>query len=302
MAARSTASSATPRTAAAAPSTAAAPAGVVAPDLAAIKARQQAAWASGDYAVVGTTVQIVGELLVEAVDPRANHRVADVAAGSGNTALAAARRGCEVVAVDYVPALLERGRRRAAAEGLIVDFREGDAEALPLEDGACDRVLSTFGVMFTADHRRAAGELLRVLRPGGSIGLANWTPESAIGRMFGVISKYVPPPAGLAPASKWGTEGYLAELFRGDPARGARVRAITATRRDYRFRYRSASHWLDVMRSWYGPMVKTFAALDAQRQAALAGELTAFMESESRSGDATLVVPSEYLEVVITTK
>jgi ubiquinone/menaquinone biosynthesis C-methylase UbiE len=273
-----------------------------APDLGAIKARQQSAWSAGDYAVVGTTIQIVAELLVEAVDPRANHRVADVAAGSGNTALAAARRGCEVVAVDYVPALLERGRRRAAAEGLIVDFREGDAEKLPLEERGFDRVLSTFGVMFTADHRRAAGELLRVLRPGGAIGLANWTPQSVIGRMFGVISKYVPPPAGVAPASKWGTEEYLAELFRGDAAAGDRVRDIAVTRRHYSFRYRSADHWLDVMKTWYGPMVKTFAALDAGRQAALAGELKSFMQGENRSGDATLVVPAEYLEVVITTR
>jgi ubiquinone/menaquinone biosynthesis C-methylase UbiE len=267
------------------------------PDLAAVKARQQAAWASGDYAVVGTTIQIVAELLVEAVDPRAGQRCADVAAGSGNTALACARRGCEVVAVDYVPALLERGRRRATAEGLVVDFREGDAEALPLEDHRYDRVTSSFGVMFTADHRRAAHELLRVVKPGGAIGLANWTPQGVIGRMFGVIGRYVPGAPGVKPPSSWGSEEYLHELFD-----GALVKRIATTRREYSFRYRSGAAWLDVMKTWYGPMVKTFAALDADHRHALADELIALMQGANRSGDSTLVVPAEYLEVVITTK
>jgi ubiquinone/menaquinone biosynthesis C-methylase UbiE len=265
--------------------------------LEAIKARQQAAWSAGDYAVVGTTVQIVAELLCEAVDPRAGQQVLDVAAGSGNTALAAARRGCEVTAIDYVPALLERGRRRAAAEGLIVDFREGDAERLAVPDRSFDRVLSTFGVMFTADHQRAADELLRVVRPGGAIGLANWTPESCIGRMFGVMSKHLPPPAGVPPASSWGTEARLAELFDSNA-----VKEIRATRRHFVFRYRSLQHWLDVMRTWYGPMVKSFAALDPAGQSALAHELIEFMQKENRSGDATMVVPGEYLEVVIVMK
>lgn len=268
-----------------------------APDLAAVKARQQAAWASGDYAVVGTTIQIVAEELVEAVDPHAGQRCADVAAGSGNTALALARRGCEVVAVDYVPSLLERGRRRAAAEGLVVDFREGDAEALPLEDHGFDRVTSSFGVMFTADHARAARELLRVVKPGGAIGLANWTPHGVIGRMFGVIGRYVPGAPGVKPPSSWGSEEYLRELFG-----AASVARIATTRREYCFRYRSGAEWLDVMKTWYGPMVKTFAALDANRQKALAAELIDLMQGANRSGDSTLIVPSEYLEVVITTK
>ncbi len=243
--------------------------------------------------MVGTTIQLVSELLCEAADLRATDRVFDVAAGSGNTALAAARRGCDVVAVDYVPALLERGRRRAEAEGLAVDFREGDAERIPLPDGAFDVATSTFGVMFTADHARTARELLRVVRKGGRIALANWTPEGLIGRMFQLIGKFVPPSPGVPPPSSWGTEARLRELF------GGSIRELRATRREHRFRYRSVGQWLDVMKTWYGPMLKTFAALDEERRGELAAELQELMAKHNVSGDATLVAPSEYLEVVI---
>ena len=264
-----------------------------APDLAAVKVRQQAAWSAGDYAVVGATLPLVSELLCEAVDLRSTDRVVDVAAGSGNTAIAAARRGCEVVAVDYVPALLERGRRRAAAEGLAVDFREGDAEKIPLADGAFDVATSTFGVMFTADHAKAARELIRVVRKGGKIGLASWTPEGLIGRMFQLIGKFLPPAPGVASPSTWGTEARLRELF------GNSIQELRTTRREQSFRYRSFEQWLEVMSTWYGPMVKTFAALDEKRRHDLTRDLAALMQQFNRSGDATLVVPSEYLETVI---
>ena len=264
------------------------------PDLGAIKTRQQATWSAGDYAVIGTTLQIVGESLCEAVDLRAGNRVLDVAAGNGNASLAAARRWCEVVATDYVPALLDDARARAAAERLPIEFREGDAENLPFADASFDVVLSTFGVMFTPNQERAAAELVRVCRPGGKIGLANWTPESFIGQLFKTIGKHVPPPGGLKSPALWGTEVRLAELF------ASAAETIDAQRRDFVFRYRSPAHWLEVFRTYYGPTHKAFGALDAAKQAELAGDVTALMARFNRSGDATLVLPSEYLEVVIT--
>jgi SAM-dependent methyltransferase len=263
-------------------------------DFAAIKARQQATWSAGDYAEIGTRLQIVGESLCEAVDLRAGSRVLDVASGNGNAALAAARRWCEVVATDYVPALLERASQRAHADRMPIEFREADAENLPFADASFDAVLSTFGVMFTPDQERAAQEMLRVCRPGGKIGLANWTPESFIGQLFRTIGKYLPPAAGLKSPALWGTEVRLAELF------GAGATAIESLPRHYVFRYRSPAHWLEVFRTYYGPVQKAFAALDAEKQAALAHDLTELMERSNRSGDATLVLPSEYAEVVVT--
>jgi ubiquinone/menaquinone biosynthesis C-methylase UbiE len=264
------------------------------PDLEAIKARQQATWSSGDYAVIGVSIPIVAELLCEAVDLRAGQRVLDVATGNGNAALAAARRFADVVGVDYVPALLERGRRRAAAEGFTIDFREGDAERLPVADGSFDVVLSTFGVMFAPDHARAARELVRVCRKGGKIGLASWTPEGALGESFRVIAKYAPPPPGLQPAMAWGTEKHLRELF------GSAVTNWSVERKRFVFRYRSFEHWLDMFRSYYGPIHKTFAALDAAKQDALTRDLRELLTRINRSGDATLAYPAEYLEVVVT--
>jgi SAM-dependent methyltransferase len=270
--------------------------GVAAPpqaDLQAVKTRQQATWSAGDYAVIGTSLQIVGESLCEAVDLRAGARVLDVAAGNGNASLAAARRWGEVVATDYVLALLGRARERAAADRLEIEFREADAEELPFPDASFDVVLSTFGVMFTPNQERAAAELLRVCRPGGKIGLANWTPESFVGQLFKAIGKYLPPPSGLKSPALWGTEVRLAELF------ASAAEEIDAQRRDFVFRYRSPAHWLEIFRTYYGPVHKAFGALDAEKQAALAGDLMALMERFNRSGDASLVLPSEYLEVVI---
>ena len=263
------------------------------PDLAAVKTRQQAAWSTGNYAVVGTTLQIVGEQLCEALDLRSTARVLDVAAGNGNATLAAARRGCAVTSTDYVPSLLEAGRQRALAEGHHIDFQEADAEKLPFADASFDVVLSTFGVMFTPDQEQAAREMLRVCRPGGKIGLANWTPESFIGQLFKTIGKYVPPAPGLKSPALWGTQARLQELL------GAGARALHIHSREFVFRYRSPEHWIEVFRTYYGPTNKAFAALDANGQAALQGELLALMAARNRSGDATLVLPSEYLEVVV---
>ena len=263
-------------------------------DLEALKRRQQATWSAGDYAVVGTTLQIVGETLCEAMDLRAGQRVLDVAAGNGNVALAAARRWCEVTATDYVPALLEQARERAAGERLPMTFREADAEALPFADASFDAVVSTFGVMFVADHDRAAAELIRVCRPGGKIGMANWTPEGFIGQLFKTIGKHVPPAPGARSPALWGTRPRLAEMFE------AQSRSITAADRDFVFRYRSVAHWLEVFRTQYGPTLKAFAALQPPAQAALEGDLRELIARFNRSTDGDLVIPSTYLEVVIT--
>jgi SAM-dependent methyltransferase len=264
-----------------------------APDLAAIKQRQQATWKSGDFAIIGTTLQIVGETLCEAADLRAGATVLDVAAGNGNCSLAAARRWCEVTSTDYVPELLEDGRRRAAAERLPITFREADVEALPFADGSFDVVLSSFGVMFAPDHRRAASEMLRVVRSGGTIALANWTPAGFIGRLFGVIGRHVPPPAGLTPPARWGTTEHLETLF------GAGATQIRSTPRDFMMRYRSAAHWVEVFRTWYGPVHKAFAALSADGQARLDADLHELIAQFNEGGDGTMVVPAEYLEIVI---
>ena len=263
-------------------------------DYAAVKQRQQATWASGDFAIIGVTLQIVGEALAEAADIRSGERVLDVAAGNGNATLAAARRFAAVTSTDYVPALLDKGRARAAAEGLQVDFRVADAEDLPFKDGSFDAVLSTFGAMFTPDHTRPAREMLRVVRSGGRIGLANWTPDGFIGQLFKVIGAYIPAPAGLKSPALWGTEPHLVELF------GAGAAKIQASRKNFNFRYRSAAHWIQIFRDFYGPTHKAFAALDPARQDALAKDITTLLNRYNTAGPASLVVPGEYLEVVIT--
>jgi ubiquinone/menaquinone biosynthesis C-methylase UbiE len=262
-------------------------------DFSALKNRQMASWASGDYAVIGTTLQLVGELLAEACDLRCDERVLDVAAGNGNATLAAARRGCRVTSTDYVAELLERGKERARAERLEASFQVADAEALPFMDASFDAVLSTFGVMFTPDQAKAADELARVCRPGGRIGLANWTPEGFIGQLFKTLGRHLPPPAGAQPPSLWGVEAHLQTLF------GERAAAIAVTRRLFNFRYRSAAHFIEVFRTWYGPIHKAFAALPADGAVALERDLTELLNSMNRAGAGSLVVPSEYLEVVI---
>jgi len=263
-------------------------------DFSAVKGKQQAAWSAGDYAVVGTTLQIVGESLCEALDLRPDARVLDVAAGNGNATLAAARRWADVTSTDYVPALLERGRARAGTEGLPVRFEQADAENLQYADESFDIVLSTFGVMFTPDQEKAAAEMARVCKPGGKIGLANWTPSSFVGELFKLIGRYVPPPAGVKSPSLWGTEERLRELFAG------RLDSIAIQRKDFVFRYRSAAHWLEVFRTYYGPMQKAFGALDSSRQESLAADLIALAERFNRATDGSLVAPGQYLEVVIT--
>jgi SAM-dependent methyltransferase len=266
------------------------------PDLAALKARQQTAWSTGNYALIGSTLQIVGENLCEALDVRSGMRVLDVAAGNGNATLAAARRWCEVTSTDYVPALLDCARRRAEANGFVIDFQQADAENLPFPDSAFDVVLSTFGVMFTPDQDKAASEMLRVCRPGGRIGMANWTPESFIGQVFKTIGKYIPPAPGVKSPALWGTRARLEDMF------GAAAADIGITERAFVFRYRSPQHWLEIFRTYYGPMNKAFGALDENGQQAFAQDLLALMAGLNRSGDDTLVLPSPYLEVVVQRK
>jgi ubiquinone/menaquinone biosynthesis C-methylase UbiE len=261
-------------------------------DLQALKSRQQAAWSSGDYAVVGTTLQIVGEELCEALDMRSGQKVLDVAAGNGNVTLAAARRWCDVVSTDYVAELLERGRTRAKAEGLTIEFKTADAEALPFADNTFDMVVSTFGVMFAPNHDKAAAELLRVCKRGGKIGLANWTPEGFIGQLFKVMGKYLPPPAGTRPPPAWGTRARVEEMF------GAAADIETKSRH-FNFRYRSPEHFVEIFRNFYGPTLKAFEALDEANRRGLNDDLIALIGRMNKATDGTMVVPSEYLETII---
>ena len=263
------------------------------PDFAGVKAKQQATWASGDFAVIGTTLQIVGESLAEAIDVRAGERVLDVAAGNGNATLAAARRFAEVTSTDYVPALLDRGKARADAEGLKIAFQVADAEELPFADESFDVALSTFGAMFTPDHARPAREMLRVVRGGGRIGLANWTPEGFIGQLFKLIGAYIPPPAGRKSPALWGTEPHIVALF------GPQAADIRCMRKLFNFRYRSSAHWIQIFRDFYGPTVKAFAALGPAKRVALEQDIIALLERLNVAGESSLVVPGEYLEVII---
>lgn len=263
-------------------------------DLTALKSRQQAAWASGDYALIGTTLQLVGEQLAEACNIGWDQRVLDVAAGNGNATLAAARRGAVVTSTDYVAALLDRGAERLAAERLTATMRTADAEDLPFADGAFDVVVSTFGVMFAPDQPKAASELLRVCRPGGRIGLTNWTPDGFIGRLFKTMARHLPPPAGALPPSNWGDEAKLRELL------GPGIAGLAVELRHFNFRYRSAAHFVDVFRQWYGPVHKAFAALPEDGRAALERDLLALLDECNVSGPHTLTVPSAYLEIAAT--
>lgn len=265
-----------------------------APDLGAIKTRQQATWSSGDYHMIGTQIQVVSELLIEALDVHSTERVLDVATGSGNAALAAARRGCDVTGVDYVPALLERARRRADAEGLTVEFVEGDAEALPFPDASFDVVSSVFGSMFAPDQEKTAAELARVVKTGGRIGIVAHTPDGFIGNLFKVIGKHVPPPAGLRSPIQWGTEARLRELFIG------KIADLKAEKRFYTFRDRSPEHFIEYWRSFYGPTLKAFESVGESGRAALEEDMLELIGRFNSAQDGTMVVPSEYLETVIT--
>jgi SAM-dependent methyltransferase len=268
-----------------------------APDLAIVKERQQQAWASGDFHVVAARITLVAERLVDAADLRAGWRVLDVATGSGNAALAAARLGCTAVGVDYVPTLLERGRRRAAAEGLDVALLEGDAEALPFPDRSFDAVTSVFGSMFAPDHERAASELVRVCRPGGAIALASWTPDGFIGELFRTVARHVAPPAGVRPPMLRGTEAHLRELF------GDRIASLVVTERTFTFRFRTADEFVDFFRTWYGPTLKAFAALDGPAaRGALARDLVDLARRFDRlAGGDAIAIPATYTESIAVT-
>ena len=267
-----------------------------APDLEAVKRRQQAMWASGDYQMIATQIQVVAELLMEALDVHSTERVLDVATGSGNAALAAARRGCAVVGVDYVPALLERARLRTRAEGLEATFVEGDAEALPFENASFDVVTSVFGTMFAPNQERTAAELTRVAKPGGRIGLVSHTPDGFVGQLFRTNARHVPPPAGVRSPVQWGTEVRLRELF------GGAIRTMTLEKRLYVFRYRSPEAYLDYWKQFYGPTLKAFEAVGETGAPALERDLLDLIGRFNRATDGTMVVPTEYLEAVIVTR
>lgn len=261
-------------------------------EMTALKNRQQQAWATGDFSVLAVKIILVSEQLCEAVDLRPGQKVLDVASGSGNTALAAARRECEVTGIDYVESLVERASLRAATERLPITFQVGDAEDLRFPDDSFDAVLSTFGAMFAPYQEKTAQEMLRVCRSGGKIGLANWTPDSFIGEMFRVTSRYVPPPPNLKPPTLWGTEERLRELF------GNQIRSLNTTRRTFTFRFRSPEQWLDFHRSYFGPLMKVYELLENDKRARLSQDLLELVQRYNRSGDTSVILPSDYLEVV----
>lgn len=266
------------------------------PDLTAIKRKQQATWSSGDFSVVASRIQFVAEQLAESADLRPGWRVLDVATGSGNAAIAAiaaARSGCSVTGVDYVPSLLETGRGRVAAEGLDVELIEGDAEVLPAASGSFDAVLSVFGVMFAPDQEKAASELLRACRPGGTIALASWTPGGFIGEMFRTIGAHVPPPAGLRSPMRWGDEQELKTLL------GGGVNTIASVEPACIFRFRTPAEFVDFFRRWYGPTLKAFDALDDSGRTALGGDLEALARRWNTSTDpGSITIPAAYLESI----
>ncbi|MBL7499979.1 class I SAM-dependent methyltransferase [Frankia sp. CNm7] len=271
------------------------PATSTTPDLAAVKAKQQKTWSSGDYSVIATQIQLPSDLIAEACDLRAGWRVLDVACGSGNASLAAARSGTHVVGVDYVPELLEKGRARATAENLDVEFRLGDAEDLPVADDSFDAALSVVGSMFAPNHQRTAAELVRAVRPGGVIGLVSWTPAGFIGQMFRTITSHVPGPKGVQSPMLWGTEEHLAELF------GAAAAEIRSVERTAVWRFHSPEDLVDTFRRWYGPALKAFEALDESGKIALAADLAALAGDWDRNKDGgSVAIPATYLETVIT--
>ena len=263
------------------------------PDYSAIKQKQNAAWSSGDYAQVGVTLQLVGELLAEAMDLPFGAKVLDVAAGNGNVSLAMARRGYQVTSSDYVGDLLARGQVRAEAEGLSLTFQEADAENLPFDDGAFDGVVSTFGVMFTPNQDQSASELMRVLKAGGKIGLANWTPDGFIGQLFKTLGAFVPPPPGVQSPARWGTQEWLEASF------GAKAAKMSITPRAFQFRYQSPEAFVDTFRAIYGPVHKAFLTLEADKQEALTNDIIALIGRFNSATDGSALIASDYLEVII---
>jgi ubiquinone/menaquinone biosynthesis C-methylase UbiE len=261
-------------------------------DREAIRARQQSAWASGDYAVVGSALQVAGEELCETMNLYQDARVLDVAVGNGHASIAAARRWCDVTSTDFAPDVANRSRQRSEARNLGVRFVDGDAEDLPFADQSFDAVVSTFGAMFAADQERAASEMIRVCRRGGIVGLTNWTPDGFIGQLFRLVDRHAPTTPGGAPF-RWGTEDRLWELF------GVYGRVESAPKRAV-FRYRSPTDWVDKFRASYVPVLKTFAKLDAGKQRALTGELLELVTRFNSARDDTMVVAADYLEVVVT--
>jgi len=263
-------------------------------DLSVIKARQQKTWASGDFAVVASRIVLASELLADAADLRAGWKVLDVACGNGNATLAAARSGTYALGIDYVPELLEGGRGRAVAEGLDVEFRLGDAEDLPVEDASFDAVLSVFGTMFAPDHQRAADEIIRAARPGGTVGLASWTPDGFIGQMFGVIARHVPAPPGVGSPLLWGTEQHLSGLF------GAAAADARSVRRTCTWRFTSPEEFVTFFRRWYGPVLKAFEGLGQGGRAALAHDLAQLARHWDRNHGGSIAIPATYLETILT--
>jgi len=261
-----------------------------APDLAAVKTRQQQTWASGDYGAVAARIVLIAEQLCDAADLQAGWHVLDIATGTGNAAIAAARHGCTVTGVDYVPALLERGRERAAAERLAVEFLKADAEALPFADETFDAVTSVLGTMFAPDHARTAAELLRVVKRGGTIALASWTPDGFIGDLFRLVARHVLPPAGVASPMLWGTEAHLRELF------GDGFATLATQKRTFTFRFHSAEEFAEFFRLWYGPTLKAFATLEGDAYNALERELIQLARRANRLETGAVAIPATYLE------
>jgi len=261
-----------------------------------IKNKQQNVWASGDFSIVAWNTLYIGEKLCEAVDFRAGQKILDVATGSGNTALSAARRFGEVTGIDYVPALIEKAKERSAIDKLPVDFRVADCENMPFPDGSFDVVLSTFGSMFAPDHEKAAQELLRVCKPNGKIGLANWSPEGFWGEIFRLRGKYIPPEENLKPPGEWGTEQRIKELFENHTSE------IKINKRTALFRYKSVEHFIEFFKTYFGPILKTFEALDEQQQNQYQKDIEQKVIQFNQSGDNTVVIPAEYLEIVMVKK